>query len=476
MLPASLSARWMPRDFVEASLTGGVLTLVAYVLMLTLFTLELRSFLGGGFSSELVLDPVGRPQLQINFDIDMLAIECRNLDVVVIDELGQSPIRSLQKHYELSNLDNSGRLMSHHATKAGADEDEDEEAAHRRTAERLLKQDGRQELDADWADSHDGFKHQSFEHVIQFHDFTMINFFAEWCIHCRKFAPMWKEIVEKVKETIFQDRDSKTREVAAIKMNCVDFQPLCQSAGIAGYPTIRLYKSDGTFTHFSGKRSIDHVLAFVKDAVSTSAYVMKKHHQELEKGCNMKGYLQVPRVPGHLELMAGGGDQNLDPTMTNVSHAIKRLSFSDPTGGHWIHMVLPIHLHFWLRHTNTLDQRSFVTSVFHETYEHHLRVVSAVTDAGVGYLYTHYGRTARLNTSVIPQARFFYDIEPFSIMVKSEAKQWYDFGTSLLAVLGGIFVLLRLVSMVLLTAATTLERTAGRSKGGARGGANALMT
>ena len=32
-----------------------------------------------------------------------------------------------------------------------------------------------------------------------------------------------------------------------------------------------------------------------------------------ERGCSARGRLQVPRVPGHLELMAGGGDQTLNP-------------------------------------------------------------------------------------------------------------------------------------------------------------------
>lgn len=55
-----------------------------------------------------------------------------------------------------------------------------------------------QELDADWSSSHDGFRHKSFEHVIQGHDFTFINFFAGWCSHCQKFAPEWERLAEKV--------------------------------------------------------------------------------------------------------------------------------------------------------------------------------------------------------------------------------------------------------------------------------------
>lgn len=474
MLPASLSSRWVPKDFVETSLTGGGLTLVAYVIMLVLFSCELWSFLKSSERSTLVLDHLDGPQLQINFDIDMYEIECRNLEVVVVDELMQSPIRSLGKHYELSTVDRQGRLVASHSTKSGADEDEDEEVRHMKTAERLKKEDGQQELDADWATSHDGFKHQSFEHVVQFHDFTLINFFAEWCVHCRKFAPTWNQIASEVKAKQFVDVNDKVREVAAIKMNCVDFQHVCRSNRIDAFPSLRLYKSDGTFSRYDGNRSVEAVVGWIDGFVHKQGHGMKKHHRELPPGCNLKGFLRVPRVPGHLELSAGGGDQNLDPTAANVSHAVKQLTFSEPSDSpskSWLGVPL-----FNVANLAPINGRRYCTEAFHEAYEHHLKIVSLSTRwGGVGYLFNHYGRTARLNASVIPQARFFYDLEPFAISVQRDSKPWYDFVTSLLAILGGIFVVMRLLTMATLAVARVLEK-AGHTGGASRVAAEGLAS
>merc|ERR1719411_1035650 len=98
-------------------------------------------------------------------------------------------------------IDGTGRRKGIHSVKSGADEEEpDEVREHERIADELKKEDGEKELDADWDSSHDGFRHKSFEHVIQFHDFTLINFFAGWCIHCQRFAPQWREMATHIQE------------------------------------------------------------------------------------------------------------------------------------------------------------------------------------------------------------------------------------------------------------------------------------
>ena len=52
---------------------------------------------------------------------------------------------------------------------------------------------------------------------------------------------------------------------------------------------------------FTGKKALEDV---GREGSGTEVF---------ERGCNARGRLQVPRVPGHLELMAGGGDQTLNP-------------------------------------------------------------------------------------------------------------------------------------------------------------------
>merc|ERR1719483_353443 len=47
------------------------------------------------------------------------------------------------------------------------------------------------ELDMDWDHTSEAFKKMRFEDVIRYHDFTYVNFYADWCVHCRQFAPLW---------------------------------------------------------------------------------------------------------------------------------------------------------------------------------------------------------------------------------------------------------------------------------------------
>merc|ERR1712048_1511242 len=125
----------------------------------------------------------------------------------------------------------------------GPEEEEELEIAHQQVVRKLEDNDGKAELDSDWASSHDGFKHQSFEHVIEYHDFTVINFFAEWCSHCRKFSPLWGEIAQEINAGTYSDHGGHKREVKALKVNCVDFRNMCFQLGIDEFPTIRVFRA-----------------------------------------------------------------------------------------------------------------------------------------------------------------------------------------------------------------------------------------
>ena len=45
----------------------------------------------------------------------------------------------------------------------------------------------------------------------------------------------------------------------------------------------------------------------------------------------------------------------------------------------------------------------------------------------------------------IPEAKFNYDISPMSVVISSKNRRWYDFLTSLMAIIGGTFTVLGLI-------------------------------
>jgi len=461
---SSSAAKWLPRDFVEASEIGGIYTLIAYLVMLICFVCELSSFLTSSPYTALMLDFKSSELLQINFDVDFFDIECRNLKVSVFAQANREPLGMVGEDFWLQSVDSKGRAFgmafkpddndeSQYRNEADADNKAGQEAEHLKRIKELQREDGADELDSDWLSSHEGFKHKSFDHVIEAHDFTLINFFAEWCSHCREFHPQWDKIAKKIHgegdgaPQTFADRDGTMRGVRLLKMNCVDYKDICHEKGIDAYPTMRLYKADGTFSVFEGKRDEADLIRWIERTVKMKSYGWAKHHEAFERGCNAKGRFQVPRVPGHLELMAGGGDQTLNSRMTNVSHKLNHLSFSDPEDGRYHRKSWAGLPHNVLDHLCPLDGTSWTTDNFHEAWVHDLKVVSTVSQRGAtAYQFSHTPRLSRLAEEIVPQAQFHYDIEPFSIHIKQHEKKWYDFCTSTLAIVGGTFVVMRFFS------------------------------
>lgn len=49
----------------------------------------------------------------------------------------------------------------------------------------------------------------------------------------------------------------------------------------------------------------------------------------------------------------------------------------------------------------------------------------------------------------VPEAKFSYDLSPMSVHVKERRRKWYDFLTSVLAIVGGTFTVVGVLDNVL---------------------------
>jgi thiol-disulfide isomerase/thioredoxin len=409
--------------------------------------------------------------LRINFDVQLYDVECRHVKVSLLargteESIAQSRDITLRPVHQNGQVLRRGGGPAIRVRDADIDDDGDaSEVQHRRGKEKVIEEDGEAELDSDWSSSHDGFKHQSFEHVIQAHDFTFINFFAGWCSHCQKFAPTWASLAKTVNDKDFKDSGGHNRKVRMIKLNCVDFREKCHDLGIDAYPTLRMYKADGNFSLYEGSRREGELMTWIERAVKTQKYTWGSHYEEFERGCSVRGRLDVPRQPGHLELTVGGGDQDLNSRMTNVSHLVKHFSFSEVLEGKRYHKGWKGFPTDVVEYFSPIDTQDYVTTDFHQAWIHDMQVVRTVnTNEKVAYQISHQKRLIKVSEDDIPQVQFHYDMEPYSIWIKRDPKKWYDFVTTLMAMLGGSFVVMRLATTISLgihSAATPRSKSGG---------------
>merc|ERR1712224_1146672 len=116
------------------------------------------------------------------------------------------------------------------------------------------------------------------------------------------------------------------------------------------------------------------------------------------------------------------------------------------------------------------DERSFSVEHFQEAPEHYLKIMSTkvLNYDGIKQLYqmTHTGRTRYLTSEKkrdkAPVARFMYDFSPMSVVIKVRSKPWYEFLTSLFAILGGSYTVMELCSGAVETTTHIVKEALGK--------------
>lgn len=185
---------------------------------------------------------------------------------------------------------------------------------------------------------------------------------------------------------------------------------------------------------------------------------------EEHPGCQISGFLFVDRVPGNFHIQARSPSHDIAAHMTNVSHEIHHLSFGQPFVNKHIlenDRAYPVPKNF--KNTlSPLDGNVYINHNEHEAFHHYLKVVTTqFTDPYVPQKTTTTRRTKEnplayqiLSSSqlsfyrndIVPEAKFSYDPSPIAVFhrVNSE-RRWYDYITSLMAIIGGTFTVLGMV-------------------------------
>lgn len=166
---------------------------------------------------------------------------------------------------------------------------------------------------------------------------------------------------------------------------------------------------------------------------------------------------KVNRVPGNFHIEAKSKNHNLNAAMTNLTHRVNHLSFGEmgKIQSRQVKRALK-QVPESLQQFTPLDNKMYHTSKFHQAYHHYIKVVSTHLNIGSGasymptlYQFLEQSQVVSYSEVNVPEARFSYDLSPMSVVVSKTGRKWYDYLTSLSAIIGGTFTTLGLIDAVL---------------------------
>ncbi|KAG9427993.1 thioredoxin domain-containing protein 5 [Apis mellifera carnica] len=96
---------------------------------------------------------------------------------------------------------------------------------------------------------------ESFKHGIE-NGISFVKFFAPWCGHCKRLAPIWKDLGKKF---------LTNENVKIVKVDCtLDIsKELCNEQEVDGFPTLYLYRDGLKVSEYNGARNLDDLYEFI---------------------------------------------------------------------------------------------------------------------------------------------------------------------------------------------------------------------
>jgi len=99
---------------------------------------------------------------------------------------------------------------------------------------------------------------KTFDEELKKKEFTLVEFYAPWCPHCKTLVPEY----EKLAKAIEEDAELKDK-ITIAKVDCEEHKSLPGKFGVQGFPTLKLFKNGQLYKDFEGARNADSIKNFI---------------------------------------------------------------------------------------------------------------------------------------------------------------------------------------------------------------------
>lgn len=375
----------------------------------------------------------------------------------VWDTLGTNQV-NITKDVAKWHLDDKGQQQTFHGRNL-----EQKKVKHQHHEESL------DEIVADIAEANGGELHSkdlspnTVEAFYRHHPVAFVDYFAPWCIWCQRLMPTWEKFAQEV--------HTRKLKVGVGKVDCVLHAQLCMKERIMAFPTLRWVEHGRTvLPEHQGDRTVAALVEYATRRLASAEggdgaadddydYGEREFHQEYQPGCRVSGRLMVNRVPGNLHISASSPNHVLHADMTNLTHRVHELSFGTP-GGPKRQPDFIKFFHFFTDNTrfseswfNPMADKLYPSKLSHMAFHHHMKVVTSfMAFAFINPVYhiLEESQVLLYDDDEVPEIKFLWDMSPVSINMTEERKPWYEYLTSLLAIIGGTYTTLGLINATLL--------------------------
>jgi len=435
--------RRVPKDLTEATTLGAVMSICAMLVMSLLFMAETWAFARSSITTEIALDGNTQSQIELNFNVTFYDLACDYLSVDVWDVLGTNR-QNVTKNIEKWETDHQGRRMMF------AGRNREVRALHHEVHEEsleMLHEDGEHAIP---------LTKDTIDEFLKENESAFIDFYAPWCVWCQRLHPTWEKFAEQV--------ESDEMPVAVGKVDCVEEAELCRAQEIRAFPTLRWYEKGKGVAEYKQDRTVAQLVSFSNQMLAANKHELHRTRKMMNfmtdgskerPGCQVSGVLMVNRVPGNFHIEAKSVNHNLNAAMTNLTHRVNHLSFGTeiheaPRSVKRALKSIPSAL----RKFTPMDESMYSTKEFHQAWHHYIKVVSTYLKGSGSsehplYQFLEQSQLVLYTTENVPEARFSYDFSPMSVVVEKQGRRWYEYLTSLCAIIGGTFTTLGLIDATL---------------------------